>query len=329
MKRYLLLSLTLLISIFIVGCSKDGEKDIVNELTKKIEKLEGYYLSGELEIINNDDSYLYDVEVGYYKDNNFRVSLKNKVNNHEQIILRNKEGVYVLTPSLNKSFKFQSDWPYNNSQSYLLQTILKDIKNDNNKTFEKIKDGYKFQTTVDYSNNNDMKKQVILLDQDLNVKEVTIYNDKDEVKMKMKFNSIDYKATFDDTYFALNKNIGAAKEETTNKTLSSIVYPMYLPENTQLSGQERINTETGERVILTFSGDNPFMIVQETSNITEDILTLPMYGEPYMVTGSVGALSDSSITWSSNGVEFYIVSEVLNKNELLDIANSLSVASLK
>ena len=36
--------------------------------------------------------------------------------------------VRVLTPSLNKSFKFQSDWPYNNSQVYLLQTLLSDIQ---------------------------------------------------------------------------------------------------------------------------------------------------------------------------------------------------------
>ena len=95
MKKYLLLGFALVFCLFISGCSNDGEKDIINELSKKIEKLDGYYLTGELEIINNDDSYLYDVEVAYYKDNNFKVSLKNKVNDHEQIILRNTDGVYV------------------------------------------------------------------------------------------------------------------------------------------------------------------------------------------------------------------------------------------
>jgi outer membrane lipoprotein-sorting protein len=329
MKKYLLLGLTFVFCLFISGCSKDTEKDIVNELSKKIEKLDGYYLEGELEIINNDDSYLYDVEVAYYKDNNFKVSLKNKVNNHEQIILRNSEGVYVLTPSLNKSFKFQSEWPYNNSQSYLLQTLLKDIENDENKIFEKTADGYKFETSVNYSSNNDMKKQVILLDKDLNFTEVSIYNDQDELKMKMKFNNIDYKATFDDTYFNLNNNSNTSKEQSTNATLDSIIYPMYMPKNTQLSGQEKVSTETGERVILTFSGENPFMIVQETVSTSEDILTIPMYGEPYMVTGSVGALSSSSVTWVSDGVEFYVVSDVISQDELLNIASSMAVSALK
>ena len=80
--------------------------------------------------MNNEDSHKYNIDVAYKEEDNFRVSLKNKTNNHEQIILKNSEGVFVLTPSLNKSFKFQSEWPYNNSQSYLLQTLVNDIKND-------------------------------------------------------------------------------------------------------------------------------------------------------------------------------------------------------
>lgn len=210
-----------------------------------------------------------------------------------------------------------------------MQTLLKDIKNDSEKNFEKINDGYKFTTKVDYSSNNDMKKQEIIIDSDLNVKEVTVYNEKDQIKMKMKFNKIDYKATFDDTYFALNNNVTTSTEKTTSSILDSIVYPTYLPVNTQLSGQEKVTTDTGERIILTFSGDNPFMLVQETSNVTGNILTIPMYGEPYIVTGSVGALSESSVTWTNNGVEFYLVSDVLSQEELLNIANSITVASIK
>ena len=56
--------------------------------------------------------------------------------------------VLVVTPSLNKSFKFQSDWPYNNSQIYLLQPIIRDLKNDDKRTFEETKDGYIFTVKV-------------------------------------------------------------------------------------------------------------------------------------------------------------------------------------
>ena len=61
----------------------------------------------------------------------------------------------VLTPSLNKSFKFQSDWPYNNSQIYLLQPIMTDISNDKERVFEKTEDGYVITSKVNYSTEKD------------------------------------------------------------------------------------------------------------------------------------------------------------------------------
>lgn len=321
MKKYLIF-LTI-ISLCLVGCGSYGEKDIVKDFSKKINDTNGYYINGELEIVNNEDSYLYDVEVAYQKENNFRVNLKNKTNNHEQVILKNSDGVYVLTPSLNKSFKFQSEWPYNNSQSYILQTILKDLESDTEKTFEEKDDSYIFTTKVNYSNNSELVKQQITLDKDLNLKSVVVLNSNDEIKMKMTFNTIDYKATYDDTYFMVSSNVSNTIDET-SQTLDSIIYPMYVPNNTQLSGQEKLKTENGERIILTFSGENPFTIVQETVNPTSELLTIPMYGEPQIITDTVGAVSEDSISWISNGVEFYVVSDKLDSEEMLEVANSIN-----
>lgn len=321
MKKYLIF-LTI-ISLCLVGCGSYGEKDIVKDFSKKINDTNGYYINGELEIVNNEDSYLYDVEVAYQKENNFKVVLKNKTNNHEQVILKNSDGVYVLTPSLNKSFKFQSEWPYNNSQSYILQTILKDLESDTEKTFEEKDDSYIFTTKVNYSNNSELVKQQITLDKDLNLKSVVVLNSNDEMKMKMTFNTIDYKATYDDTYFMVSSNVSNTIDET-SQTLDSIIYPMYVPNNTQLSGQEKLKTENGERIILTFSGENPFTIVQETVNPTSELLTIPMYGEPQIITDTVGTVSEDSISWISNGVEFYVVSDKLDSEEMLEVANSIN-----
>ena len=101
MKKILILCFCLLI----VGCGKYTVKDAEKDLEKKINKLDGYNLTGEMEIINNDDIYKYDVDVSYSKTDKFRVSLKNKTNNHEQIILKNSDGVYVLTRESTKKKK--------------------------------------------------------------------------------------------------------------------------------------------------------------------------------------------------------------------------------
>lgn len=82
--------------IIITGCGKYDENDVVNDFDKKISD-NNYYLEGNLEIVNNDNVYNYDVNVSYKKNDNYKVSLLNKSNDHEQIILKNSEGVFVIT----------------------------------------------------------------------------------------------------------------------------------------------------------------------------------------------------------------------------------------
>ena len=50
-----------------------------------------------MEIINNEDTYSYNVKASYQKQDYYKIELINKLNNHEQVILRNDEGVYVDT----------------------------------------------------------------------------------------------------------------------------------------------------------------------------------------------------------------------------------------
>ena len=76
---------------------------------------------------------------------------------------------------------------------------------------------------------------------------------------------------------------------------------------------------------MTFEGEKPFLLVEETSSIEEEFSIIPTYGEPYLLIDTVGALTDSSITWSSNGVDYYLVSDVMSQDELLDIARSVNV----
>ncbi len=327
MKKKFFVFLLVVFSFIITGCNKYDKNDITKNLKKLLDKNKGYCLNGELEIFNNEDSYIYDVNVYYSKDDNYKVSLKNKINNHEQIILRNNDGVYVLTPSLNKSFKFQSEWPYNNSQSYLIQTLLKDMENDENIKFEKNDNGYIVTTKVNYSNNKDLIKQNIYLDNNINITDVHILDKEENVKMKMHFNKIDYNNGYDENFFTLDENMASVtyeKEETVSK-LEDIIYPMYLPTGTYLGSQDVVATDDGERLILTFEGEKPFMFVQETAAIPNNLMTIPVDGEPELIADTVAALTDSSIAWSNNGVEYYVVSDTLNKDELLSVAKSVSV----
>lgn len=326
MKKYLFILFTFLL----IGCGQNKDKDVLKEVKKKIENLDSYSMTGELNMYNGDNTYTYNVNVDYKKEDFYRVSLVNQVNSHEQIILRNNDGVYVLTPSLNKSFKFQSDWPYNNSQIYIIERILNDIESDDEKKYEFKDQFHVFDTKVEYSTNTDLVKQKVYFDEKYMLKKVEVYNDKDEVLMEFNVNKFEENNRLDDKLFALDENIKIDNnaEENVTKTIEDIVYPMYLPGNTYLASQDRVNKDNGERVILTFDGDKSFTLIEETISVGKELEMNLTYGEPSLVIDTVGAVTDYSINWMSNGIEYSLLSENLNKDEMITVAKSISLASI-
>lgn len=108
MKKSILLLMMLVGSFLLFGCGNYGEKDFLKDFTKRVEDAKGYHLSGVLKIINNEEAYIYDVDVAYKKEEQYRVSLKNQTNNHEQIILKNTDGVYVQTHESTQQKKLNS-----------------------------------------------------------------------------------------------------------------------------------------------------------------------------------------------------------------------------
>ena len=324
MKRYFLLFL----SIFLLAGCSNKNNNIIKKLDKKINNTKGYHLNGKLTINRGDDQYTYDVDCSYQDKDYYRVSLTNTVNNHEQIILRNQTGVYVLNPSLNKSYKFESNWPYNNSGVYLLQIIIKDIKDDSKHTVEKTKNGYKIKSKVNYTNNPNLINQLVYLDNDLNFIKAEVVDNKDNVIIKMDFDKIEYNTSFDSDYFSLKSNNENGTLESTINKIDDIVYPMYLPVNTYLTNQETIKTDDGERVILNFDGDNSFMLVEETINIPNELETFVVNGEPDIILDTVGYFNDYSVSWISNGVEYYIVSNDMDIEQMMSVASSINVIAV-
>ena len=321
MKKKLIVLMFLF--VLTTGCFKKSGGSY-SEFKDKVEKLNAYQISGELEIYNNENKYTYDVSVTYQKEDKYRVSLKNKTNNHEQIILKNEEAVYVLTPSLRKSFKFQSDWPSNNSQSYLLQNLIFDVDNDKNKKEKKKDKETIVESTVTYSNNPELVNQKIYLNKNSQVTKVEVLDKDGNIKIKMKYQKIDYKPNIPKNYFTIDYNIDTDETTKTSASIDNITYPMYMPDNTYLQSQDKIKTTTGERVILTFAGEKPFTLVEETIAVDNTIDTITVIGEPTFLTDTVGSIGENSATWVNNDIMYYATSDALDTNELLKVAESIS-----
>ena len=86
------------ILLLTTGCGKMEVGDVVKEFQNQVDNSKSYVLKGTMEIYSDEDTFTYSVEANYLKDNYYKVLLVNQTNNHEQVILRNADGVYVLTP---------------------------------------------------------------------------------------------------------------------------------------------------------------------------------------------------------------------------------------
>ena len=371
MKKLLVLfGMTLLLC----GCGTKSASDIVSEFKKDVNSSKSYKLAGTMEIMNDEESFVYNLETYYMKDDYYKVVLVNQTNNHEQIILKNEDEVYVITPELNKSFKFQSEWPDNSSQAYLLHSILKDLTND--KKLELVDNDNKniVKSKVNYPNNDELVYQKVYFDNDGDIEKVEVYDKNDIVKIKVIFESVDLRANLSKNDFDIEEYIDEEEQEdskseensdeqTTPKTeeqtqtennttnqgtateqneeesnqnntqtssfnLDSVIYPLYIPGETYLTNSETIKTEDGNRVILTFTGEKNFVIIEEVAISEPTMKIVPVYGEPLMLSSAIGALTGNSLTWDSNNISYYLASTDLSTKEMLTIANSLGNTTL-
>ncbi len=374
-----IIGLTLAILLLVTGCGEKSGEDVVKSVSDKVSESTSYNLKGNMEIYANEETFTYSIEVDFLKDNFYKVKMVNQTNNHEQVILRNNDAVYVITPSLNKSFKFQSEWPENSSQAYILASILSDINNDSSKTIEEVDGSYVVKSVVNYPNNPDLAYQKTTMDKDGNLKKNEIYNEKDELKMKVTFTSIDYKASLKEEDFALEQYITEDTEENTNTkeetntdnneentpnnqennsttedksdtdcegetckeeetdngacegdscteetgSIENILYPLYVPSNTYLSSSDKVDTDVGDRIILTFAGDKNFVLVEEAATVAEEFEIIPVYGDPLIVNDTIGALGANSLSWTKDNISYYLTGTDLSTEELLTIGESI------
>ncbi len=335
MKKIFILSIFVL--FIVCGCGKFEISDAKTEFKNKVNSSKGYELKGVMEIYNNDDTFKYKITVNYKKDDYYKVSMINQNNNHEQIILKNEESVYVVTPSLNKSFKFESSWPDNSSQSYILKSLVNDLVNDENATLTEEGKNYIVTTSVNYPHNKSLVNQKLYFNKDMDLEKVIVLDENKSEKIKLTINSIDYKAKYKDDYFDLDtliddstkeeENSQNQKKETTSTNTTAdvddISYPLYVPSNTYLKSKDKVDNEGSSRTILTFNGDKSFVLVEEAADVSKEFEILPVSGDPLILTNTVAALSDKSITWTANNKEYYITSNNLTANELATIADSM------
>lgn len=305
-------------------------KSFDKQFEKVMNNMDTYILSGDMEITKGEDVKAYGVQVAYQKvdeSDYFKVSLLDKELNQEQVILRNSEGVFVVTPSLNQVFKFEGDWPMNSPKPYLLQSMVTFV-NGEEAQIEKQDDGYLVTTPVVYPNNKDYAKQEMMFDKDAKIKWIQIYNQDNTEQLKLVFNKVDYNGELAKDTFTAPASL---EKPTAAPLLEDADLPLYPSAvfDAQLTNKSTLSSDGVDRHMLEFSGDKSFTVVESIRKSADSTQTVIMPGKVVDSLDVVGFYDGNQMSAIYNGVEFTVFSEDLGPEEMMSIITSMQVAVMK
>lgn len=326
-----------LVIILVAGCGEKTPENVVKQLEKKFSEVSGYKMEAEMTMQTGQEARNYDIDIWYQKgeESFYRVVLENDEGEGGQVILRNEEGVFVLTPALKKSFKFQKDWPDNSSQPYLYQSLLKDITSDKEATYTATDSHYVFQTKTNYQNNTNLPYQEVHFDKkSLMPAAVKVMDKEREVVIDVVFTSMEVDPSFAANDFNRESILDSALADMSVANMEelqqlAVLYPLETL-GAELVEKKEVSLDSAERVILTFKGEKNFTLIQEQPTTLEVAASdREMQGELVSLGHSVGAVSDAALEWNFQGTDFYLASEDLTIEELIEVAASVQARGIK
>lgn len=202
-------AILLCFSLVLAACGTKDAESVVKELDKVVNSMESYQGSGTMTLRTGQQPLEYKVEVSYQKPQYYRIKLTNEEKDITQIVLRNDDGVFVLTPKLNKVFRFQSDWPQNQGQVYLYQTLIQSILVDNSRQFVIDEDNYVFDVMANYNNGSLARQKIWLNKSDYKPVQVEVSDTNAAVMVEVKFDTFDFGPKFDKAVFETEANMKA------------------------------------------------------------------------------------------------------------------------
>lgn len=334
MKKMLMLFAGIMLLLALSACGQKSQSDVVSDLNEKVGEMKGYKANAKMTLKMGTEPQVYVVEIWHKNPSFYRVNLKNEEKDQSQMILKNDDGVYVLTPALNKSFKFQSEWPENSSQAYLYESLVKDITEDKSATYKETDKHFVFETKTRYQNNKMLPYQEITINKsDLSPVSVKVMDPDKTALVLVDFSKVKFDTSFDKDAFDMKKNMTSAQLEApvmadVQDEGFAVKYPSDISDMS-LTEEKKIASGNGERIILTYEGTKSFTLVQEKAEVVQTSVSTNVNGEPVDLGFTVGAMTGNTVAWTFEGVDYMLASKDLTQEEMIEVARSVGGDSVK
>lgn len=332
--RLRLFGLLVMLGLLLTACGGASQEKVVKKLDEQWGDSKGYELTATMEMKTGGEPRTYDVNVWHTKPDFYRVTVTEQNDNVTQMIVRNEEGVFVVTPALRKTYKFQSEWPKQNSQAYLIGALAEDLTQDKKAVMKEEDGAYVFETATRNADKTGLPLQKIVVDKDSMLpKTVSIMDETEEEKIVIKFKEIDLTVAHKKEEYAVEKfseneenEVAAADME--NKEFRTH-YPTVEWDNTKLAGEKTVEEASGERVILTYEGDKAYTLMQQPAAAGNSVLPVFAPGDLADLGFTIGAITDTSISWEKDGVSFFLATTKLTREEMMEVASSMTAGGVK
>lgn len=330
MKKIIISILVLFAIITLIGCKND--KNVEELFVQKVNDLTSYKLVGKLE--TNYPSGIKEcvVTVYYKKPNLYRVELLNANSIEGQIMVKNNDGVHVIIPSINKTFKVNSNWPNNSSYPYLLQSLVNDIVSDENIVSNNDGNYTTLELKAKLFNRDDGNTQKVVFDQTNMPKEIFIYNKNNELISNFKITSLEENASIDDMLFDTNETLETLNTYYQENPLTydrTINYPTYFPEGTSLKEEVIKGDSLNKYAIMTYSGSVSYTITQKYLNNEDNKIVEYLSGDIYVSDGMFVIVDTNNITFYNEGIQYTIASNNIELIEMIKMGNSFKTTDIK
>lgn len=310
----------------VVGCGAPSQDAMVGKLKSETQTLEqqNYTSTAMMTVQTDSSSQTYYIQTYYEGPNQYRIDLGDSNKNVNQIIVKNPNGMYIVSPSLQKVFRFNGDWAQNQGHIYLYDQILQQvIASAGNKQSKMTQsDGsYTFEIPITPANDVVAKETVQIDSKTLQPTKVVLYDKNNTAVVLVNFTSFKTGVKFQSANFDPYKLAANSAAKTAAGAPSEFGY--ILPTTTFHDKLDVAEPVAQDNYLLRYTGAKGFTLSEFRPGAGADGLPaanlVDLYGVPALATT---AGKTQQLTWLRNGVEFSLTSGQLTGDQLATIAIS-------
>lgn len=316
MKKYLIICLTIMTVFIGVFFAYLHHKDSpINNIKKISEDLTSYEIEGTLSFVDEESLKKINVTSIYKKIDTqdfFYVRLEDSSTKQVQTIIRNQEGVFVISHGFNRAFKFNTDWPFNGFKPYILQNIFEALLE--HQITENIRDGYILVSPIRDDIYKEYHEIQVMFNQNNALQQVNILDQNKTEKMAFTLCTYILNSDIDESIFVV-------KNDDSSQVSLNEQIPIFPLESYNSELVDHLKTNNGH--ILRYKGDKYFTLVEKIVSKNTTFSIEEADGDFYLGEEGFLIIGENIISLFKDGIETKIYSNDLTQEEKQNVLLSI------